>query len=280
MVSPIHKGLIINTTCDPGYAWVWIPTGKSVVPDGFSEYLYENTGGQLFGAGLSEARDSSYLCKVACPLTAGSWFRDSDMESASIFDDYGDTAYDYRIHTDYQTHGNNGIAGSYTFPTDTPRVTGAVAVSTLSVTGGNTTHQAGTLPKGQFPVVKTNQWVLVAFIDGNSNPIIFASLHSDEAWQVVQSQGGGGAAQNDSYSSSSDTLPQTKTASNDGSSTSSAASGTPLATGTIPDEGESLVKPTPIAGATSNESGWGERKIQKPMTCRGLWGCMDELYGD
>ena len=187
MISPIHKGLIINTTCDPGYAWVWIPTGKSVVPDGFSEYLYENTGGQLFGSGLSEARDSSYLCKVACPLTAGAWFRDSDMESASIFDDYGDTAYDYRIHTDYQTHGNNGIAGSYTFPTDTPRVTGAVAVSTLSVTGGNTTHQAGTLPKGQFPVVKTNQWVLVAFIDGNSNPIIFASLHSDEAWRVVQS---------------------------------------------------------------------------------------------
>lgn len=188
MVSPIHRGLVINTTCAPGYAYVWIPTGKSVVPDGFSEYLYENTGGQLYGSALSEARESSYLCKIASPLTAGSWFRESPLTSASIFDDYDDVAYDYRIMPDYQTHGNCGNQGSYTLPTDNPAVTGSVSVSTLSVTGGNSTHQVGTLPKGTFPVLTTNQWVLVAFIASNSNPIIFASLHSDEAWEVVKSE--------------------------------------------------------------------------------------------
>ena len=273
MISPIHKGLIINTTCNPGYAWVWIPTGKSIVPDGFSEYLYENTGGQLFGSGLTDARNSSYLCKIACPLTAGSWFRDSDMEAASIFDDYGDTAYDYRIYTDYQTHGNNGIAGSYTFPTDNPRTSGAVAVSTLSVTGGNTTHQAGTLPKGQFPIVKTNQWVLVAFIEANSNPIIFASLHSDEAWSVVQGTGGGGGG--DYSSGSSSTTASNTTSNSSSSSTPSAASGTPLATGTASNDGESLVNVKSISGATdpNGAGGWGTRDIKRPEVCRGLWGC-------
>ena len=187
MISPIHKGLIVDTTsCLPGYAYVWIPTGNCIVPDGFSEYLHENTGGQLYGKALTEAIASAYLCKIASPLTSGSWFRESTIENASIFDDFSDDVYDYRIHTDYQSHRNNGIAGSYTLPTDNPLSSGAVAVPTLSVTGGNTTHQAGTLPKGQFPILKSNQWVLVAFINSNTNPIIFASVHSDEAWETVQ----------------------------------------------------------------------------------------------
>lgn len=188
MISPIHKGLIVSTTCEPGYAYVWIPTGKCIVPDGFSEYLHENTGGQLFGKFLQDAKSTAYLCKIASPLTAGAWFRESPTSNASIFDDYSDTTRDYRIYTDYQTHGNSGNKGFYTLPTDNPQVSGAVAVSTLSVTGGNSTHQAGTLQKGIFPILKTNQWVLVAFITANSNPIIFASVHSDEAWLTVQSQ--------------------------------------------------------------------------------------------
>lgn len=186
MTSPIHKGLIVNTECKAGYAYVWIPTGKSIVPEGFSEYLHKNTGGQLYGNSLNQAKGSSYLCKIASPLTSGSWFRESKSEIASIFDDYSDIAYDYRIMTNYQTHGNCGNQKSYTLPTDNPFVSGAVSVGTLSVTGGNSTHTVGTLPKGSFPVLKTNQWVLVAFIESNTNPIIFASLHSDEEWKTIK----------------------------------------------------------------------------------------------
>jgi hypothetical protein len=55
------------------------------------------------------------------------------------------------------------------------------------LTGGNQTHRVGTLPKGNFPILEENQWVLVGFISSETNPIIFASLHSDEAWNVVKS---------------------------------------------------------------------------------------------
>ena len=188
MKSTIHKGLIISNNCDPGYALVWIPTGMSAVPDGFSEYLYENTGGQLYGSALQDAYESSYLCKIASPLTAGAWFKASETESASIFDDYSDKAYDYRICTDYQTNRNNGTPASYSLPTDDQATSGAISVSTLSVTGGNPTHTIGTMPKGVFPMLQVNQWVLVAFINSNSNPIIIQSIHSDAAWEQVQNR--------------------------------------------------------------------------------------------
>ena len=186
MKSTTHKGLIISNNCDPGYAVVWLPTGNSTVPDGFSEYLYQNTGGQLYGAELQEVYESSYICKIACPLTSGAWFRASETESASIFDDYNDIPYDYRICTDYQTFGNNGTPASYIFPTDNQMSSGAVSVSTLSVVGGNPTHTVGTMPKGFFPVLQVNQWVLVQFISSDSNPVITQSIHSDAAWRTVQ----------------------------------------------------------------------------------------------
>lgn len=187
MTSVIHKGLIINTNCPAGYAYVWIPTGNSTVPIGFSEYLYQNTGGQLHGGNLSDAIDSSYLCKIASPLTGGAWFHVPTGVGASVFDDYSDIAYDYRIFHNYQTHGNNGVPSNYVLPTDLPATTGSISVSTLSLTGGNQTHRVGTLPKGNFPILEENQWVLVGFISSETNPIIFASLHSDEAWNVVKS---------------------------------------------------------------------------------------------
>lgn len=187
MESPIHKGLIISLDTKPGYANVWIPTGKCAVPNGFGEYLYENSGGNLFGDALSMVKGSAYRCKIASPLTGGAWWYANDSKGASIFDDYDrNTAYDYRIMYNYQTHGNNGAPAAYTLPTDNPAATGSVSVNTLSVSGGNPTIQIGTMPKGTFPSLKENQWVLVAFINSSSNPVIFSCLHSDEAWAVVK----------------------------------------------------------------------------------------------
>lgn len=186
--SPIHKGLVIDTDNTPGYVKVWIPTSQCVVPNGFSEYMYENTGGQLFGSNLADAQGSAYRCKIACPLSAGAWFKASTTLGASIFDDYSDTAYDYRLMYNYQTNKNNGNQPQYILPTDNPQVTGAVTAQTLSVTGGNSVHRVGTMPKGQFPILQKNQWVLVAFLAANTNPVVLMSLHSDEAWNVIQNQ--------------------------------------------------------------------------------------------
>lgn len=186
MESVIHKGLIVNNITDPGFVYVWIPTGKSVVPDGFSEYLYENTGGNLFGNSLTQAIDSAYKCKIASPLTAGAWFRASASKGGSIFDDYGDAVYPLTLMGNYQTTGCNGTPETYVMNTDCPAATGAVSVNTLSLAGGITTHRPGTLPKGEFPMLEPNQWVLVAFIHSSSNPVVIASLHSNEAWNTIQ----------------------------------------------------------------------------------------------
>lgn len=186
MESCIHKGLVIKTDTDAGYVYVWVPTGKSAVPDGFSEYLYENTGGMLFGAAYADAVDSAYKCKIASPLTAGAWFRANHAQAGSVFDDYNDTVYPLTIMGNYQTRGNNGTPESYVMNTDVPTASGAVSVNTLSVAGGISTHRPGTLPKGQFPYLEANQWVLIAFIHSSSNPVVIASLHSNEAWNTIK----------------------------------------------------------------------------------------------
>lgn len=185
MFKGLHKGLVVQQCNEAGYVYVWIPTANSSVPSGFSEYLYQNTGGNLYGNDLSHAIQTSYKCKIASPVTGGAWFRESITEASSIFDDYSDTPYFYPLMWNYQTHGNTGNRASYVMSSDNPAITGSVAVNTLSVAGGNSTHQKGTLPKGQFPIIETNQWVIVAFLEESINPVIIASLHSDEAWDVV-----------------------------------------------------------------------------------------------
>jgi hypothetical protein len=186
MESVIHKGLIVQMA-EAGYAYVWIPTANSIVPLGFSEYLYENTGGQLYGTNLSDSIGTSYKCKIATSLTGGAWFHPNHTKGASVFDDYDhNAAYDYRVFPDYQTHANSGVGNNYVLPTDMPTASGCVSVSTLSVIGGNQIPNLGTMPKGQFPMLEENQWVLVAFINSSTNPVIFARIPSDEEWNVIK----------------------------------------------------------------------------------------------
>lgn len=182
--SPLHIGMVIQEDAEPGYAKVWIPTGNSYVPQGFSEYKYENTGGQLYGENLSLAEGSAYRCKIASPLTSGAWWKSNPTMAASVFDDYSDDPIAYPLFPNAQTTKSTAIHG-YRLPTDNPRISGAVSTTTLSVAGGNGTHSVGTLPKGQFMKVRENQWVVVGFLHVGSNPIILHSLHSDEAWRAV-----------------------------------------------------------------------------------------------
>ena len=188
MESPLHLGLVIMTCSEPGYAWVWIPSANSSVPIGFSQYLYENTGGQLYGNEYDKALQTSYKCKIATPLTAGSWWRADKSQNASIFDDYSDKAQQYTLAWNYQTRGNGGMPTSYSLPSDSTK-RGIVALNTLSLVGGNPIQQTGTLPKGIFPILEENQWVLVSFVNSLSEPIIINTVHPDEAWKVIQQTG-------------------------------------------------------------------------------------------
>lgn len=184
LVSPIHKGLIIEKHHKPGYVVVMIPTGNTIVPPGFSEYVYENSGGQLYGKNLENAKGTAYVCKVASPLTAGAWWRADPSRACSYFDDYYNESRDYRITPNYQTRGNNGTS-SYTLSSDNPQASGIGSVSTLSVAGGTPKPSLGTMPKGDFPRLEINQTVIVAFVHSSINPVVLANLHSDEAWQVI-----------------------------------------------------------------------------------------------
>lgn len=185
MSGVIHLGMVIDEHTEPGFALVWIPTANSVVPPGFSEYKYKNTGGQLFGSNLTAALESSYYCRVASPLTSGTWWRSLPEKGASVFDDYSDNPRAYPIEPNAQTRHTSGING-YTFESDFGALKGVVATSTLSLAGGNPTHNIGTQEKGIFTKLKENQWVLVAFLDEGMNPVVINSVHSREAWEMVQ----------------------------------------------------------------------------------------------
>lgn len=184
--SPIHKGLIVGHDLSNS-VYVWIPTANCAVPNGFSQYLYENTGGQLFGDNLGQVIDSAYKCILASPLTSGSWFQSDETLGVSVFDNYyrpGDKIYDYRIFPNYQGHRGSSLNQSYTLKTDVPAASGCILNQTLSLPFGNKTNKLGTIPVGQFPKLQKNQWVLVAFVNSSINPVVFATLHSEAEWDI------------------------------------------------------------------------------------------------
>ena len=182
--SPLHIGMVIEEDFEPGYAKVWIPTANSYVPLGFSEYMYKNTGGQLYGENLSLAQGTAYRCRIASSLSSGAWWKANAGKTSSVFDDYSDNPLTYQLYP-YSQSSHSSSIHSYRLPTDNPKVTGAVSTTTLSVTGGNSTHTIGTMPKGKFVKLKANQWVVVGFLHTGTNPIILSTMQSDEAWNVV-----------------------------------------------------------------------------------------------
>lgn len=186
--SPIHKGLVVETGMTPGLVKVWIPTAKSIAPLGFSEYLHENTGSALKDIALSDALATAYTCRVATPLTAGSWFKQLPAKAASVFNHWfrdGDDIHDYRINTEYMPRHSNGLPRTLCYNSDTPAQSLAVVSPTLNQSGGTPLPNLGQMPPGEYPRLETNQWVLVAFVNSSIYPIVIASLPSDEAWSVM-----------------------------------------------------------------------------------------------
>lgn len=186
--SPIHKGLIVQLGQHPGIVKVWIPTAKSIVPLGMSEYLHENTGSALKDISLSDALATAYTCRVATPLTAGSWFKELPERAASVFNHWfklGDDVHDYRINTQYLPKHSNGLPRTLCYNSDTPAQSLCVVNPTLNQSGGTPLPNLGQMPPGQYPKLEVNQWVLVAFVNSSIYPIVIASLPSDEAWSVM-----------------------------------------------------------------------------------------------
>ena len=178
--------MVIEEDFEPGYAIVWIPSANSYVPFGFSEYMYKNTGGQLYGENLNLAQGTAYRCRIASSLSSGAWWKANASKNSSVFDDYSDNPMPYMLYPNSRSSHSSAIH-SYRMPTDNPKVTGAVSTTTLSVTGGNRTHAIGTMPKGKFIKLRANQWVVVGFLHIGTNPIILNLMQSDEAWNVIMS---------------------------------------------------------------------------------------------
>ena len=185
----IHKGLVVGYGKHKGIVKVWIPTKDGDVPLGISEYLHENTGSALSGEALLAAIQSSRQCRIATSLTGGSWFKEVAGKGASVFDHWykdGDVIYDYRK-VDYAPKHTNGLPLTLSYLSDTPAISLAAVNPTLNQSGGTPLINLGNMPPGDFPVIQTNQWVLVAEINSSQTPFIIGSIPSDEAWEVMYS---------------------------------------------------------------------------------------------
>lgn len=186
--SPIHKGLVVQLGQHPGLVKVWIPTANSIAPFGQSEYVHQNTGSALANVALSDAIATAYTCRVATPLTSGSWFKEVASRGASVFNHWfkdGDDIHDYRIACDYLPKHSNGLPRTLSYNSDTPAQSLCVVNPTLNQSGGTPLPNLGQMPPGNYPRLEVNQWVLVAFINSSIYPVVIASLPSEEAWSVI-----------------------------------------------------------------------------------------------
>ena len=182
--SPIHKGLVLRKLA-PGFVKVWIPTANSTVPQGQFKFMHANTGSALDGKELQSAIATSYNCRVATPLTQGSWLKDLAGIGASVFGNSDkDEPYDYRINGSIKSKNERGIT-RISHRTDNPQQNYAACNYTLDEIGGMPIESIGNMPPGDYPDVEPNQWVLVAFVNSSYHPIVIASLPGDQEWEAV-----------------------------------------------------------------------------------------------
>lgn len=182
--SPIHKGLVVDKVA-PGLVKVWIPTANCTVPQGQFKFMHSNTGSALADNELQAALDSAYTCRVATPLTEGSWMKSMAGWGASLFgDDDRDSLYDYRIHGSIKSKNKRG-ATRIAPKTDNPAKNYVACNYTLGEIGGITLQSIGCMPPGVYPDIEPNQWVLVAFVNSSHYPLVICSLPSDEEWETV-----------------------------------------------------------------------------------------------
>lgn len=182
--SPIHKGLVLRKL-SPGLVKVWIPTANSTVPQGQFKFMYSNSGSALDGKQLEMALATSYTCRVATPLSQGSWMRAALDVGASVFG-HGDKdqPYDYRLNGSIKSKIQRGIT-RISHRTDNPQQNYAACNYTLGEVGGMPIESIGNMPPGDFPDIEPNQWVLVAFVNSSYHPIVIASLPGEQEWEAA-----------------------------------------------------------------------------------------------
>lgn len=186
MDSGIYIGLVLNEA-QPGFVNVWIPTLHGALTLGQFQYLYENTGGQLYGENLQKIQDSSVLCKVSSKITSGSWFKSLPDQGASVFDiNHKDgNIYDYRIAKNYTPKDGNGLPPTISWSAANPALNLSVCSNILQKCGGDSIPNLGNLPQGDFARVQGNQWVVVAFTKSSHYPIVLSCLQDENAWKVL-----------------------------------------------------------------------------------------------
>lgn len=180
--SCIYRGKIVARIDNATYKVV-LPDDLGVVPVGAYEHIGENTGGDLYGKALEDAKDSAIICKICIPLTSGSWFTYDEAKGLSVFsnkktfekEDY----VDFRLFPKWQQKIANWLR-NLQYKSDLPGFTYAALQPTLNQVGGTPIPNTGNLPKGVFPKLKVDQNVLVAKIKGSTDGIIIGSLPTDK----------------------------------------------------------------------------------------------------
>lgn len=179
--SNIHKGQIMWVE-SPSKIWVWIPTASGITPQGSWDYPGGNMGGSLHGSAYLDAQGTAIPCKLATPLTSGSWFTYVADKDASVFTNKktieDEDVVDFRIFPDWLQRFGNGM-GNLQYKSDNPSASLAVCSPTLNQCGGTPIPNTGNVPPGEFPLLNEGQHVLVCFINSSSTPIIIATLPTD-----------------------------------------------------------------------------------------------------
>lgn len=189
--SPIHKGLVVTGMSPDGTVGVYIPTAPgAITPNGPYKFIGKNMGGVLHGEELSKIMACTWPCQVATKLTSGGWIKTDPATGYGVFNNkHGKKDKDKNNIYNYLTNGEakpDGIQNppNKNYNTATPSKN-FCAVGILEETCGDPVEAVGNLPPGDYPNVQNQKWVLVAFVNGQKNPIVFATLTSKEENQTL-----------------------------------------------------------------------------------------------
>lgn len=183
MISSLYKGIIVAVET-PAIARVWIPS-KQAAPLGQFEYLGDNMGGNL---DMDLIRKTAIRCRIMTPLSSGAWWSllpdnlSVPGNPTKLEVPEGTTIPDFSINSNARPV--TFTLPSYQSPSSRPAANRSVVSPLLGQGGGFQPPASGGIPPGDFPQVKPNQHVLVAFVN-SSLPIILGTLPTDLEFEAT-----------------------------------------------------------------------------------------------
>jgi hypothetical protein len=183
MISSLYKGIIVAVET-PAIAKVWIPS-KQAAPIGQFEYLGDNMGGNL---DMDLIRKTAIRCRIMTPLSSGAWWSllpdnlsvPGNPTKLEIPENTSIPYFNINLKAQALTH----TLPSYNPISSNPSLTLTPVSPILGQTGGIQPPSSGGIPPGDFPQVKPNQHVLVAFVN-SSLPIILGTLPTDLEFEAT-----------------------------------------------------------------------------------------------